>query len=271
MQMTFPSRLPATELRVTAVFVLRWSLEAALRADVALFVALHSLALHGRLRQLPWACAAMAGALGLVAARVSTAVAVWDALFFLLSTATAALALGLMIRIRRAQLAGLRDRAARLEIERDQRGRLAVAAERTRVAREMHDIVGHNLSVIITLADAGAYATAVAPERGREALHLIPRLGPGGPRTRPDRVRADKAYASWKNRADLRRRGIRCTIPDKADQVRNCKKRGFRAGGRRSSTHRTTRPGTRSSAASIATRGTAPWPPGTTNSRSATR
>ncbi|MER7201750.1 histidine kinase [Streptomyces sp. CB01635] len=158
---------------VTAVFVLQWSLGAALRADVALFVALYSLALHGRLRQLPWACAVMAGALGLVAARVSSAVSLWDALFFLLSTATAALALGLMIRIRRAQLAGLRDRAARLEIERDQRGRLAVAAERTRVAREMHDIVGHNLSVIITLADAGAYATAVAPERGTEALHLI--------------------------------------------------------------------------------------------------
>lgn len=158
---------------VTAVFVLQWSIGAALRADVALFVALYSLALHGRLRQLPWACAVMAGAVGLVAVRVAPAVSVWDALFFLLSTATAALALGLMIRIRRAQLAGLRDRAARLETERDQRGRLAVAAERTRVAREMHDIVGHNLSVIVTLADAGAYATAVAPERGREALHLI--------------------------------------------------------------------------------------------------
>jgi signal transduction histidine kinase len=158
---------------ITAVFVLQWSLGAALRADVALFVALYSLALHGRLRLLPWACAAMAGAMVLVAVRVSSAVSVWDALFFLLSTATAALALGLMVRIRRAQLAGLRDRAARLEIERDQRSRLATATERTRVAREMHDIVGHNLSVIITLADAGSYATDIAPERGKEALRLI--------------------------------------------------------------------------------------------------
>ncbi|MFI9645742.1 sensor histidine kinase [Streptomyces sp. NPDC052040] len=167
-------RAPAVALgAVTLVFVLQWALGAALRADVALFVALYSLALHGRLRQLPWACAAAAGALSLVAVRVSAAVSVWDALFFLLSTATAALALGLAIRIRRAQLAGLRDRAARLEVERDQRGRLAVAAERARVAREMHDIVGHNLSVIITLADAGAYASAAAPERGAEALHLI--------------------------------------------------------------------------------------------------
>jgi signal transduction histidine kinase len=115
----------------------------------------------------------MAGALTVVALRVSHAVSVWDALFFLLSTATAALALGLTVRIRRAQLAGLRERAARLEIERDQRGRLAVATERARVAREMHDIVGHNLSVIITLADAGRYATDLAPERGKEALQLI--------------------------------------------------------------------------------------------------
>ncbi|WP_030348885.1 sensor histidine kinase [Streptomyces sp. NRRL S-1022] len=158
---------------IAAVFVLQWSLGAALRADVALFVAMYSLALHGRLRQLPWAGAVMAGAMLLVAVRASSAVSVWDALFFLLSTATAALALGLMVRIRRAQLAGLRERAARLEIERDQRSRLATATERTRVAREMHDIVGHNLSVIITLADAGAYATDIAPERGKEALQLI--------------------------------------------------------------------------------------------------
>lgn len=58
----------------------------------------------------------------------------------------------------------------------------------------------------------------------------VPRLGPGRPRTRPRRVRADKAYASRKNRAYLRRRGIRCTIPDKADQARNRKKRGSLGG-----------------------------------------
>ncbi|MER5755174.1 sensor histidine kinase [Streptomyces sp. NPDC002088] len=158
---------------IAAVFVLQWSLGAALRADVALFIALYSLALHGRLRQLPWACAIMAAGMVLVAVRVSSAVSVWDALFFLLSTATAALALGLMVRTRRAQLAGLRERAARLETERDQRSRLAAATERARVAREMHDIVGHNLAVMITLADAGAYATDTAPERGKEALQLI--------------------------------------------------------------------------------------------------
>jgi hypothetical protein len=58
----------------------------------------------------------------------------------------------------------------------------------------------------------------------------VPRLGPGRPRTRPRRLRADKAYASRKNRAYLRRRGIRCTIPDKADQARNRRKLGPRGG-----------------------------------------
>ncbi|MFJ5220491.1 sensor histidine kinase [Streptomyces sp. NPDC088354] len=167
-------RRPATAFAVVmTVFVLQWALGAALRADVALLVALYSLALHGRLRQLAWACAAMAAALALVAVRLSAAVSVWDSSFFLFSAATAAVAVGIAVRIRRAQLAGLRERAARLEIERDQRSRLAAATERTRVAREMHDIVGHNLSVIVTLADGGAYAVGASPERGREALVLI--------------------------------------------------------------------------------------------------
>lgn len=55
-------------------------------------------------------------------------------------------------------------------------------------------------------------------------------MGPGRPRTKPDRVRADRAYGSRANRAYLRRHGIGCTIPEKADQVRNRKKLGVRGG-----------------------------------------
>ncbi|MEU8692816.1 IS5 family transposase [Streptomyces sp. NPDC048665] len=58
----------------------------------------------------------------------------------------------------------------------------------------------------------------------------VPRIGPGRPRTRPDKVRADRAYGSRANRAYLRRRGVRCTIPEKADQVRNRQKLGSRGG-----------------------------------------
>ncbi|MEU0136864.1 hypothetical protein ABZ172_22990 [Streptomyces sp. NPDC006296] len=58
----------------------------------------------------------------------------------------------------------------------------------------------------------------------------VPRLGPGRPRVRPDRVRADTAYASRKNCGYLRRRGIRCTLPDKAGQARNRKRLGSLGG-----------------------------------------
>ena len=58
----------------------------------------------------------------------------------------------------------------------------------------------------------------------------MPRLGPGRPRTRPDKVRADKAHVSRANRAYLCKRGIRCTIPQKHDQIANRKKRGSHGG-----------------------------------------
>jgi transposase len=59
----------------------------------------------------------------------------------------------------------------------------------------------------------------------------VPRTGPGRPRTRPDRVLADKAYSSKANRDLLSRRGIRATIPVKTDQAAHRRKRGS-AGGR---------------------------------------
>jgi transposase len=58
----------------------------------------------------------------------------------------------------------------------------------------------------------------------------VPRPGGGRPRTRPDRVLADKAHGSRANRAWLRRRGIRCTIPDKADQAASRKRKGSSGG-----------------------------------------
>ncbi|WUN35936.1 histidine kinase [Kitasatospora sp. NBC_00315] len=171
-------RAPSAAFAVIAtVFVTQWIMMVWLRADVALLIALYSLTLHGRLRHLPWACAVMAGVLGFAAVQISAGPFLGDAMFFLFCAATAPVALGLALRIRRAHVAALHERAVRLEIERDQRSELAAAAERARVAREMHDIVGHNLSVIIGLADGGAYATELSPQRGKEALELIAGTG----------------------------------------------------------------------------------------------
>jgi transposase len=82
------------------------------------------------------------------------------------------------------------------------------------------------LSVLIT---AGQRGDSPQFESVLEAIR-VPRIGSGRPRRRPDRVRADKAYDSRRNRAYLRRRGIKATIPVPADRVRNRQKLGSRGG-----------------------------------------
>ncbi|MEV0223442.1 histidine kinase [Streptomyces sp. NPDC050704] len=81
--------------------------------------------------------------------------------------------IGISYRTRQEYLASLVERARQLEIERDQQAQLSAAAERARIAREMHDIIGHNLSVITSLADGGSYAAAKNPERATQALTAI--------------------------------------------------------------------------------------------------
>ena len=71
--------------------------------------------------------------------------------------------LGVALRTRQAYLLELRDRARRLGRERDQQARLAAAAERARIAREMHDIVAHNVSVMVALADGAGLTALTAP------------------------------------------------------------------------------------------------------------
>jgi signal transduction histidine kinase len=90
---------------------------------------------------------------------------------------TAAAVLGTSTRNRRALVASLQERAERLERERDQQGRLATAAERARIAREMHDIVAHNVSVMIALADGASYALTDDPERAERAMQTASRTG----------------------------------------------------------------------------------------------
>lgn len=88
-----------------------------------------------------------------------------------------AFAFGLVRRSRRLMMDALRDRAERLEIERDQQAQIATAAERARIAREMHDIVAHSLSVIIAQADGGRYAAAADPAAAQRSLGTIAETG----------------------------------------------------------------------------------------------
>jgi signal transduction histidine kinase len=85
--------------------------------------------------------------------------------------------LGDSMGTRRAYSAALEERAARAERERHTRAQIAAAGERARIARELHDVIAHNLSVMVAQADGGAYAFDATPERSRQALAEIGRTG----------------------------------------------------------------------------------------------
>ena len=80
---------------------------------------------------------------------------------------------GLALRRHRRQAGELRELARQLEREREERARAAVIEERTRIARELHDVVAHSVSVIAVQADAAEAALARDPERSREPLRAI--------------------------------------------------------------------------------------------------
>ena len=82
-------------------------------------------------------------------------------------------------RSRPLKLGGRRTRGDQRPGEQDRARltQLAVSAERNRIAREMHDIVAHNLSVMIALTDGAALTLERDPARAREAIHQAAATG----------------------------------------------------------------------------------------------
>ncbi|MEU6625848.1 sensor histidine kinase [Streptomyces litmocidini] len=99
--------------------------------------------------------------------------------FTIIMTVPFALAwvLGDSLRTRRAYFAQLEERASRLEQEREAQAKVAVAAERARIARELHDVVAHNVSVMVVQADGAAYVMDSSPETAKQALETISTTG----------------------------------------------------------------------------------------------
>ncbi|MCG5466848.1 histidine kinase [Micromonospora sp. NPDC053740] len=89
----------------------------------------------------------------------------------------AAWAIGSGSRSRRAYLDQLAARARDLQREQDQRAALAMAAERDRISRELHDVVAHGLSLIVIQAQGGVAALDDQPAETRVALDAIVRTG----------------------------------------------------------------------------------------------
>lgn len=80
---------------------------------------------------------------------------------------------GTLVRIRRQYVAGLRERAEQAERERETNARMAVADERARIAREIHDSVSHSLSVVVVMSDGAAATVDADPERAKAAMRSV--------------------------------------------------------------------------------------------------
>jgi signal transduction histidine kinase len=89
----------------------------------------------------------------------------------------AAWAYGEQVRHAREGAEALRERAARIELEREQQAELAAAAERARIAREMHDVVAHGLSVMVLQAEGARYSLPASATVSRAALEEVARTG----------------------------------------------------------------------------------------------
>lgn len=88
-----------------------------------------------------------------------------------------ALLIGVNVGNRRRYLTALIDRARQLAVERDQQGQIAAAAERARIAREMHDIVSHSLTVMIALSEGSAVAAEAAAPDAADAMRKAAATG----------------------------------------------------------------------------------------------
>jgi signal transduction histidine kinase len=174
----FRRRAPVTVFMVIAVVALvQWATTGPLLADAALLVALYTVAAES-----DWIAVVVATLvleIGVILATEHwTPVGNYSkSLIFLTGMATAALLAGVVVRELRTQMSWLAERAHRLEIQRDQQTFLAAAAERARIAREMHDVVSHNIQVMVTLADAATVAQRTDQVRAAEAMTEVSGTG----------------------------------------------------------------------------------------------
>ena len=176
--LVFRRRAPVTVfLVIAAVAFTQWLVTGPALADSALLVALYTVALESA-----WLFVALATII--LEVGVVMATARWTptgndvkSFVFLTGLVFTALLAGVVVRALRSQLDWLAERAERLELERDQQATLAAVTERARIAREMHDVVSHNIQVMVTLADAASMAQTADPARAAEAIHEVSSTG----------------------------------------------------------------------------------------------
>ena len=145
-------------------------------AALGVLIGLYTVAAHCDRRQSVIAAGYVAIGLAVIVGTSPYDVNLGDVLTNVVIFATAWV-LGDNVRTRRAYVAGLEDRSSRLEREREEQARQAVADERARIARELHDVVAHNVSVVTVQAGAARRILRSDPERAAEALAAIELTG----------------------------------------------------------------------------------------------
>lgn len=143
----------------------------------ALAIILYTLAANVR----PWRAAAglafsggvVAGAVALFAYREG----ILGNLVLIEMLLVVVLLIGMNVRSHRQRIRAYELRAQQFELEQDQRAQLAVSRERARIAREMHDVVAHSLSVMVSLADGALASLDRNPEGSRRAVDELANVG----------------------------------------------------------------------------------------------
>ncbi|MFD2765014.1 sensor histidine kinase [Micromonospora eburnea] len=155
--------------------ILRWG---PLGFDIAVLIALYSVIKYAdRLRD--GVIAGAVAAVGVVLAALQMrGPGLWWANAIWFGTVTGVVWLmGLNVRTRRLYVLSLEERAATLEREREAEARAAVAEERTRIARELHDVVAHSMAVMIVQADGVRFTMDRDPATAREAAKVVADTG----------------------------------------------------------------------------------------------
>ena len=171
-------RFPLSTFAFVAMVALaQWAADVKLATDLTLLVYLYTVASRYPIRVGVLAAAVVEA--GTVMAAIRWPLDhLWTETFLLLSPPViAGLVSGVSVRYWRNSISALTERAEQLEQERDQQSRIAAAAERTRIAREIHDLVAHSLSVMVALSEGAAAKQATEPERATAAMRQVSATG----------------------------------------------------------------------------------------------
>lgn len=174
---------PLFALPVAAVWVaIYWVLDYPGGIDPLLLLLFYAATLHGGSdRQRVWQVVTVCFVALMTVATVGVIVSIEDlpilAAVGIAVIHGAAAAVGEARYQRAKYIEELEQRAAMLEADLENKAALAAVEERTRIAREMHDIIAHGMSTVVVQAQAGQSVVDSNPAKAREVLHTIERIG----------------------------------------------------------------------------------------------